>query len=177
MANRAYLCGLNENFFEDDDVSLVPLLERGYALPLLWFTLFRPEDIRMYQHVPILLTSRTQALANLERRAPAMEAFLGEPAPIVAQWRQFIVDNDYANYLVNTHELQMMEDQVGQFERELRHWFAEFETILDGSAARRDLDVVAQASRSLTDFPYPYRGDPYHLCGITFDRPMPWEAK
>lgn len=175
MANRAYLCGLNQNFFEDDDVELVPLLERGYALPLLWFTLFRPEDIRLYSGVPILLTSREQALANLAQRADAMKAFLGEPATIVGHWRTFIEQNDYANYLVNTHELQMMENEEGEFHRDLQQWFAQFDALADGTAGTRQLGVVAQANEALAQFPY--RGDPYHLVGITFDRPMPWDER
>jgi hypothetical protein len=178
MANRTYLCGLNQNFFEDDDdqIQLNVLLEARYCLPLLWFTLFQPDDIKLYSNVPILLTSREAALANLDRNAPALAAFVGEPAAtIVAHWRTFIEQNEYANYLVNTHELQMMEDQQGEFHHDLKQMMAEFASIVDGTAPTRELYVVGQADRSLAE--YPYRGIPLHLCGVSFNRPMPWEER
>ncbi|QGZ39362.1 hypothetical protein IP92_02383 [Pseudoduganella flava] len=176
MANRAYLVGLNENFFEDDDVNLHPLIDRSYALPLLWFSLFEPDDLRMYSHVPIMLTSRDKALANIDRRAAALKAFLGpQAAPIVDHWRTFIDENAYANYLMNPMELVQMQDEEGEFLRDLRQWIAEFESIADGSATTRTLGILHQAHDGLME--YPYTGDPLHLCGHSFERPLPWERK
>src|SRR5690349_6890137 len=40
MANRTCLAGLNENFFEDDDVALHAPVERNDAFPMPWFARF-----------------------------------------------------------------------------------------------------------------------------------------
>lgn len=176
MANRVYLTGLNENFFEDDDVAMHALVERNYAIPLLWFGLFEPEDLKLYSDVPILLTSRDRALASLRRRAPGLKAFLGDlAAPVVDDWITFIEQNAYANYLLNTLELAQMEDEEGEFRRDLEQYQAEFETIAAGTFASRELGVLLQETDQLAQFPY--AGAPLHLCGYSFDLELPWERK
>lgn len=176
MANRTYLVGLNEHFFDDEDVSLNMLLEAEYCIPLFWLALFQTGDIRLYHNIPILHTSRIQALANIDQRASGLAALLGESGPrLVAQWRAFIEQNDYVNYLLNTAELAQMESGAGEFLAELKHWYAELATITAGPVTNRALKVLIQASPSLADFPY--ADSPIHLCGHSFELPMPWETE
>jgi len=176
MANRTYLVGLNEHFFDDEDVSLNMLLEAEYCIPLFWLALFQAGDIQQYHNIPLLHTSRTQALANLDLRALGLAALLGEPGNrLIAHMRAFIEQNPYANYLINTSELAQMEDSEGDFLAQLTAWFAELETIVNGSMASRALDVLLQASPSLVDFPYTDRA--VHLFGHSFNLPLPWETE
>ena len=176
MANRTYLVGLNEHFFNDDDVALNMLLEAEYCIPLFWLALFQASDIGLYHDIALLHTSREQALANLDRRAPALAALLGESGTsLVAHMRTFIEQNPYANYLVNTSELAEMEDSEGAFLAELTTWFAELESIVNGSMTSRALDVLTQASPTLVDFPY--TDSAVHLYGHSFSLPLPWETE
>lgn len=176
MANRTYLVGLNEHFFDDEDVSLNMLLEAEYCIPLFWLALFQAADIRLYHNIPILHTSREQALVNIDQRASGLAALLGEPGTrLVAQWRAFIEQNDYVNYLLNTAELAQMESGDGEFLAELKDWFAELATITGGAVTNRALNVLVQASPSLADFPY--ADSPIHLCGHSFELPLPWETE
>lgn len=175
MANRTYLVGLNQHFFDDEDVSLNMLLEAEYCIPLFWLALFQAGDIQQYHSIPLLHTSGKQALANLDQRGPGLAALLGEPGTrLVAQMRAFIEQNPYAHYLINTSELAEMEDSEGQFLAQLTAWFAELETIANGSMTSRALDVLLQASPSLVDFPYTDRA--IHLFGHSFNLPLPWET-
>lgn len=176
MANRAILLGLDQDFFEDEEVKLHELAERNYAIPLLWLMLFQPGDVRMYHDIPLLLTSREAALANLARSAPGVTAFLGPAsAGLVQQWCDYIGRNTFANYLLNTYDLKIMEDEEGQFRAELQQWLAEFAQLAGGTATTRELAVVTQASAALTAFPY--TGGPLPLCGTSFTRSMPWERR
>lgn len=176
MSNRTYLVGLNEHFFDDDDVSLNMLLEAEYCIPLFWLALFQAGDIRLYHNIPILHTSRAQALANLDQRAPGLAALLGEPGDkLVAQMRAFIEQNPYQNYLINTSELAQMENAEGQFHAELTDWFAELATIANRTMSSRALNILTQASASLVDFPYTDRA--IHLCGHSFELALPWETE
>jgi len=176
VANRAILLGLDQDFFEDEEVKLHELAERNYAIPLLWLMLFQPCEVRMYHDIPLLLTSREAALANLERNAPAVTAFLGAGnATLVRQWCEFIEKNAFRNYLLNTYDLKIMEDEEGQFRAELEQWLAEFAQVASGTATTRALAVVTQASTELTAFPY--TGGPLPLCGTSFTRTMPWERR
>jgi hypothetical protein len=176
MANRTYLVGLNEDFFEDDDVALNMLLEAEYCIPLFWLALFQADDIRLYHGIPILLTSRQQALDNIDQRAGGLATLLGEPGDkLIAQLRAFIEQNQYANYLVNTAELAQMEDGEGEFLAELTGWFSDMAAICKGAIPDRSLKVLAQAGPALASFPY--AGSPLHLCGHSFNLPLPWETQ
>lgn len=175
MANRTYLVGLNEHFFDDEDVSLNMLLEAEYCIPLFWLALFQAGDIEQYHNIPLLHASRAQVLANLDRRGPGLAALLGAPGEaLVAHMRTFIEQNPYANYLINTSELAEMEDSEGEFLAELTTWFAELETISNQSMSSRALDVLTQASPTLVDFPY--TDSAVHLYGHSFNLPLPWES-
>lgn len=176
MANRTYLVGLNQDFFEDDDAALNMLLEAEYCIPLFWLALFQAGDIRLYHDIPIVQTSREHALANIDQRAAGLAALLGEPgATLVAQWRAFIEQNDYANYLLNTSELAQMEDGEGELLRQLAGWFSDLALIASGTMTSRSLDVLTQAGPALAE--YPYCGSPIHLCGHSFELPLPWETE
>lgn len=176
MTNRTYLVGLNQDFFENDKVALNMLLEAEYCIPVFWLALFQPSDIRLYYNIALLQTSRAQALANIDQRSDGLAALLGEPgARLVAQWRAFIEQNDYANYLLNTSELAEMEDGEGKFLRDLTGWFADLAAIGGGTPGSRALKVLTQASSSLTEFPY--SDSPIHLCGHSFELPLPWETE
>lgn len=168
--------GLNEDFFEDDDVALTMLLETEYCIPLFWLALFRADDIRLYHAIPILLTSRAQALANIDQRAGGLAALLGEPGDkLIAQLRTFIEQNEYAHYLLNTSELAQMEDSEGEFLADLTGWFSDMEAIAKGAIQDRSLKVLAQADPELAEFPYV--GRPFHLCGHSFNLSLPWETQ
>lgn len=176
MANRTYLVGLNEDFFEDEDVSLNMLLEAEYCIPLFWLAMFQAGDIRLYHNIPILQTSRDHALANIDQRASALASLLGDSGDkLLADWRAFIEQNAYANYLINTAELAHMEDGEGAFLRQLTGWFADLATIGSGAIRRRALGVLTQASPTLTEFPY--TDSPVHLCGHSYELPLPWETE
>lgn len=176
MANRTYLVGLNQHFFDDEDVALNMLLEAEYCIALFWLALFQAGDIRQYHNIPLLHASRAQVLANLDLRGPGLAALLGEPgAPLVAHMRTFIDQNPYANYLINTSELAQLEDSEGEFLARLTAWFFDLGTITEGTMASRTLDVLLQASPSLVDFPY--TGSAVHLFGHSFDLPLPWETE
>lgn len=152
-----------------------PLLEAEYFLPVLWLSLFQKDDIRLYAQVPILLTSREQALANFDTRRAALVAFLGGSSGVLLdQFREFIVHNTFANYMVNTYELNMMEDD-GVFHEQLQGYMNDLESIVEGSFASRELPVLLQADEGLTH--HPHTGKPMHLCGFSFDLPLPWERK
>jgi hypothetical protein len=58
MANRTYLLGLNSNLITDDKLDSGVLVEASYLMPLLWFSLFRPEDQLVYENTPLLLGKR-----------------------------------------------------------------------------------------------------------------------
>lgn len=175
MANRVYLLGLNQDFFTTDEPELHQLLEAKYRLPVLWLSLYRKEDIRLYEEVPLLLATREQALANFDARRAALVAFLGgSSGTLLDQFRQFIEQNAFANYMVNTYELDMMEDD-GIFHEQLQGYMDDLQSIADGSFASRELPVLLQADDELTR--YPYTGNALHLCGFSYDLPLPWEAE
>lgn len=175
MANRVYLLGVDQDFFESDEPGLHQLLEAEYCLPVLWLSLYRKGDIRLYQQVPLLLTSREQALANFDARRPALAAFLGgSSAALLDQFRRFIEQNTFANYMVNTYELDMMEDD-GVFLEQLQCYMDDLESIVEGSFVSRELPVLLQADDGLAD--HPYAGSAVPLCGFSYDLPLPWEPK
>lgn len=176
MAYRTYLVGLNQHFFDDEDVALNMLLEAEYCIPVLWLALFQAADIGLYHNIPLLHTSRAQALANLDQRAPGLAALLGEPgSKLVAHMRAFIEQNPYANYLINTSELAQMENSEGEFQAEMTTWFEELDAIGNQAMTTRALSVLTQASASLVDFPY--TDSAIHLCGHSFNLPLPWETE
>ncbi len=175
MANRVYLLGVDQDFFASDEPGLHQLLEAEYCLPLLWLSLYRKGDIRLYQQVPLLLASREQALANFDARRAALAAFLGgSSATLLDQFRQFIEQNAFANYMVNTYELDMMEDD-GVFHEQLQGYMDELEAIAEGSLESRELPVLVQADDGLAE--YPYVGNALPLCGFSYDLPLPWEDR
>ena len=175
MANRVYLLGVEQDFFASDEPGLHQLLEAEYCLPVLWLSLYRKEDIRLYEQVPLLLTSREQALANFDARRAALAAFLGEAADVLlGQFRQFIEQNAFANYMVNTYELDMMEDD-GVFHGQLQGFMDDLESIVEGSFASRELPLLLQADEELAE--YPYSGNAQPLCGFSYDLPLPWETR
>lgn len=171
MANRAELVGLNEPFFETERPALHSLLEGNYGLPLLWLALYRKEDIRDYENVSILLTSRESALASFDARRAGLETFLGAPAhPLIAQFRAVIEAHAYRYYLVNTTELQMLDDDFGA---NLPGYFDQLDQIVAGTAQTRELPVLTQADDDLTH--YPYDGKPLWLCGFSYEIEVPWD--
>lgn len=175
MANRVYLLGMDQDFFTTDEPESHQLLEAEYCLPVLWLSLYRKEDIRLYEQVPLLLTSREQALTNFDARRNALAAFLGESSgSVLEQFRQFIVQNAFASYMVNTYELNMMDDD-GVLHEQLQGYMDDLQSIVDGTFVSRELPLLLQASNELTE--YPYTGKVIHLCGFSFDLPLPWEAK
>ncbi|WP_305821311.1 hypothetical protein [Massilia brevitalea] len=175
MANRVYLLGVEQDFFASDEPGLHQLLEAEYCLPVLWLSLFRKDDIRLYQEVPLLLTSREQALANFDARRAALAGFLGGSTDILlGQFRQFIEQNAFANYMVNTYELDMMEDD-GVFHEQLQGYMDNLESIVEGRFASRELPLLLQADEELAE--YPYTGNAQPLCGFSYDLALPWEAR
>jgi hypothetical protein len=173
MANRAYLLGLNQEFFETDDIELNELLEANYAIAPMWLTLFTADDIKMYQETPLVLTSRAQALDNMARRAPAMVRLLGEAAaPIVAQWRTVIEQNVFANYLLNPSELKDMEDETGQFHAEFKGWFADLDAIEKGGVQAASLGLMGQHGPDFAAMPAATRANLF--CGASFTVTLPW---
>lgn len=175
MANRVYLLGLNQDFFATEQPEVDQLLEAAHRLPVLWLSLYRKEDIRLYEQVPILLTSREQALANFDSRRNALVAFLGESSgAVLDQFRQFIVQNEFANYLVNTYELDMMEDD-GVLNEQMQGYMDDLQSIVEGTLTSRELPVLLQADDGFTK--YPHTGKVLHLCGYSYSLPLPWEAQ
>jgi len=175
MANRVYLLGVDQDFFASDEPGLHQLLEAEYCLPVLWLSLYKKDDIRLYQQIPLLLTSREQALANFDARRAALAAFLGgSSGALLDQFRRFIEQNAFANYMVNTHELNMMEDD-GVFHGQLQGYMDDLASIVEGSSVSRDLPLLLQADDGLTE--YPYAGDAVPLCGFSYDLPLPWAPK
>lgn len=173
MANRVYLLGVDQDFFASDEPGLHQLLEAEYCLPVLWLALYRKDDIRLYEQVPLLLTSREQALANFDTRRAALATFLGGSSDtLLGQFRRFIEQNAFANYMVNTYELDMMEDD-GVFHEQLQGYMDGLDSIVDGSFASRELPVLLQADDGLAE--YPYAGNALPLCGFSYDLPLPWE--
>ncbi|UUZ55306.1 hypothetical protein LP419_05865 [Massilia sp. H-1] len=174
MANRTYLLGLNQNFFETDDVELNVILEAKYAIPPLWLTLFTADDIRLYHDIPLAVTSWAQALANIDRRTPAMIRMLGEAAaPLLAQWRQVIEKNEFANYLLNPSELKDMEDEAGQFHEEFKGWFADLAAIELGGVKPSELGLMLQHGPTFAEMEHVI--NPNLLCGGSANITLPWE--
>lgn len=176
MANRTYLLGLNEDFFEEENVSLHSLVEARYCIPVLWLSLFQSNDIRLYESIPILLTTRECALGNIDQRFDGLVSFFGEPCrKLLTQWRDFIEKNAYANYLLNTMELAQMENAEGEFLNELKNYMTELDALVAGTHATRELSVVVQASQSLVE--YPYVNESLPLCGYSNSLSLPWEQE
>ncbi len=174
MANRTYLLGLNEEFFETEDVSLNVLLEAKYCIPLLWLTLFKVDDMRLYHDIPLLLTNRAAALANIDRAAPGIVAMLGQSsATVIAQFRSVIEQNSFANYLLNPSELKDMEDAAGEFHAQLKRWFDDLAAIERGGVRPAELDVMLQHGPEMAELPQVIK--PMHLCGYSFVVQLPWE--
>ena len=78
--------------------------------------------------------------------------------------------------MVNTHELNMMEDD-GVFHEQLQGYMDDLASIVEGSSVSRDLPLLLllQADDGLTE--YPYAGDAVPLCGFSYDLPLPWAPK
>lgn len=87
-------------------------------------------------------------------------------------WRSFLHEHEWKNYLVNSMELVMMQNQEGEFQAQLEGYMTDLEQS-DAGTAERELSIVTQASDSLSD--YPYCGKTVFLCGVSFNPATPWE--
>lgn len=176
MANRAYLIGTNDDLFATERPRAHTLLEARYFMPVLWLALFKDDDIHVDQGVPFPLTGRSEALANFDARRAGLAKFLGGDADrLLGQFRDFVAQHTYAHYLINTHELKIMEDAEGEFHAELREYLDDMYHLGLGDQEERRLMILWQSNKKLAD--YPSDLTPYFLCGTSSDHPMPWEPK
>jgi hypothetical protein len=164
MANRAYLCCCKEtnlligekcfNVTQDHKVKLeddIPILERPYAVPFLWFILFGPENlvsiketfvknkglfkkrkVEFHSSITILITTRDEAIKNLEdKKEFFIQLFreFGDLSEYIDLFKQMLLKLEMPYIFLNLEEIECLGGSC----------YSKVETILNGLERKENI--------------------------------------
>ncbi len=177
MANRTYLLGFNEDFFAVESPVASEILEARYCMPFFWLTLFDLDSVHLYNEIPLLWTSKEKALQVLNSRLTLLHKMFGSTSKeIIGLWHQFVQQQNCQYFLLNTRELWMMQNEEGDFLKELQHQMQELSEMTISGVPLMQALVVKQAF-SDDDPDCPFMGSTLPLFGHSYSIKVPWPEK
>lgn len=154
MANRAFLLtSVNEDLI-DLDQGDTGVLGANYTIPLLWLTMFTPQDIQHYQEeemeIPFLVGSVERAKECFAPRAELLRRFFTNIDADLAAWQHLLSMLTHPYVKAEIFEIVFMHDEGEQLLKDALAFFdtpteSAFQALLDITALSDYYDASAKA--------------------------------